>query len=275
MPRRSCARARRASAPSSTMRRTRSSCRTSNCNVVDVNRQACESLGYSREELIGMHPRDFDAALDEASIARLAERVGAGETVTFETLHRRKDGTVFPVEIRTGTFQQARAALLPGARARHQRAQARGGDAAGKGQCAADGADGACPRVAADDAGRADHLDRPRGQPAAGRDGRERRRLRALARSRAARDGGSARGARQHRRRRQAGARGHRANPRAHEAPGAAHGAARHQSQDSAKSSRSRSTSCAATTSCCGPSSPRRCRAWRAIACSCSRCCST
>jgi PAS domain S-box-containing protein len=68
--------------------------------VLDVNRQACESLGYSRDELISMHPRDFDVGLDEASLARLAERVGAGETVTFESLHRRKDGTVFPVEIR-------------------------------------------------------------------------------------------------------------------------------------------------------------------------------
>src|SRR5271165_4074821 len=28
--------------------------------VVDVNRKACDSLGYSREELVGMHPRDFD-----------------------------------------------------------------------------------------------------------------------------------------------------------------------------------------------------------------------
>ena len=74
--------------------------------VVDVNRQACESLGYSREDLIGMHPRDFDVGLDEASVARLAERVGAGETVTFESLHRRKDGTVFPVEIRARRFPQ-------------------------------------------------------------------------------------------------------------------------------------------------------------------------
>jgi PAS domain S-box-containing protein len=73
--------------------------------LVDVNRQACESLGYSREEMIGMHPRDFDAGLDEASIARIGERVKTGETVTFETVHRRKDGTVFPVEVRARQFQ--------------------------------------------------------------------------------------------------------------------------------------------------------------------------
>ena len=75
-------------------------------NVVDVNRQACETLGWSREELIGMHPREFDVGLDEASIARLAQRAGAGEIINFETRHRRKDGTTFPVEIRTGTFRQ-------------------------------------------------------------------------------------------------------------------------------------------------------------------------
>ncbi len=74
--------------------------------VIDVNRQACASLGYSRDELIGMHPRDFDVGLDEATIGQLADRVAAGENVTFESLHRRKDGTVFPVEVRTGRFQR-------------------------------------------------------------------------------------------------------------------------------------------------------------------------
>ena len=75
-------------------------------NIVDVNRQGCETLGYSRDELIGMHPRDFDVGLDEATIARLAGLVRAGETVTFESLHRRKDRSVFPVEIRGRQFQQ-------------------------------------------------------------------------------------------------------------------------------------------------------------------------
>jgi PAS domain S-box-containing protein len=48
--------------------------------IVDVNKQACESLGYSREEMIGMRPRDFDAALDQSLIARIGERVNTGET---------------------------------------------------------------------------------------------------------------------------------------------------------------------------------------------------
>ncbi len=74
-------------------------------SVIDVNRQACDSLGYSREELVGMQPRDFDVGLDEASMTRLNQRVVAGETLTFETLHRRKDGTSFPVEIRAGQFE--------------------------------------------------------------------------------------------------------------------------------------------------------------------------
>lgn len=73
--------------------------------ILEVNRHACESLGYGREEMIGMHPRDFDAGLDAASVIRIGERVTAGETVTFETLHRRKDGSVFPVEVRARQFQ--------------------------------------------------------------------------------------------------------------------------------------------------------------------------
>jgi PAS domain S-box-containing protein len=75
--------------------------------VVDVNRQACESLGYTREELIGMMPGDFDPALglEEASIQPIMkERLNAGEVFSFETSHRRKDGTFFPVEVRVRPF---------------------------------------------------------------------------------------------------------------------------------------------------------------------------
>jgi two-component system, cell cycle sensor histidine kinase and response regulator CckA len=74
--------------------------------VIDFNRRACESLGYGPDELRGMHPRDFDVSLDPAAMQGLKERVRAGETITFETRHRRKDGSVFPVEIRCAQFEQ-------------------------------------------------------------------------------------------------------------------------------------------------------------------------
>jgi PAS domain S-box-containing protein len=77
-----------------------------NSMVLDVNRQACENLGYSREELIGQHRSLFDPGLDQVSIARLAQHRFTGETVTFESHHRRKDGTSFPVEVRVRAFEQ-------------------------------------------------------------------------------------------------------------------------------------------------------------------------
>jgi PAS domain S-box-containing protein len=78
----------------------------SSLTVVDVNRQACDSLGLDRDQLIGMHPRQFDVGLDDAAMRRLMERGLAGEIITFETVHRRKDGGTFPVEIRAGVFRQ-------------------------------------------------------------------------------------------------------------------------------------------------------------------------
>src|SRR5215471_7458218 len=74
--------------------------------VVDVNRQACKSLGFSREELIGKHRSDFDVGLDDASIQHLRRRIVAGQAITFESRHRRKDGSSFPVEVRVGQFEQ-------------------------------------------------------------------------------------------------------------------------------------------------------------------------
>ncbi|MBV8664120.1 MAG: PAS domain S-box protein, partial [Hyphomicrobiales bacterium] len=74
--------------------------------TLDVNRRACVLLGYTRNELIGMNARDFGAGLDAAPIERLRRRVSAGETMTFETRFRRKDGTLFPVELQIARFEQ-------------------------------------------------------------------------------------------------------------------------------------------------------------------------
>jgi PAS domain S-box-containing protein len=73
--------------------------------IDDVNRCACESLGYTREELIGMTPLAFDVDLDRATLESIAERAAAGETVLFDRhRHRRKDGSLFPVEVQTSLF---------------------------------------------------------------------------------------------------------------------------------------------------------------------------
>ena len=72
--------------------------------VVELNRQACESLGYTREELIGVTPTSFDPGVDAAFIQWINARLDAGEISAFETSHRRKDGTMFPVEVRVRPF---------------------------------------------------------------------------------------------------------------------------------------------------------------------------
>jgi two-component system, cell cycle sensor histidine kinase and response regulator CckA len=68
--------------------------------ILDVNQHACESLGYSREELIGHFPLEFDVGLPPEEVIRIGMRLNAGEVFDFETRHRRKGGSEFAVELR-------------------------------------------------------------------------------------------------------------------------------------------------------------------------------
>ena len=72
--------------------------------VVDVNRQACLSLGYTRDELVGTTPLDFDPDVTPAMLEEFGRRLETGEVLVFESRHRRKDGSVFPVEVRGRPF---------------------------------------------------------------------------------------------------------------------------------------------------------------------------
>lgn len=72
--------------------------------VIDVNPQACENLGYSRDELVGMTPMEFDPNASSNLLESINEQLNRGEIVTFESRHRRKDGSEFPVEVRVRPF---------------------------------------------------------------------------------------------------------------------------------------------------------------------------
>ena len=65
-----------------------------------VNDAACRALGYSREELLKMSVPDIDPTFPLEVFARSWREVREHGSTRFETLHRAKDGRVYPVEIR-------------------------------------------------------------------------------------------------------------------------------------------------------------------------------
>jgi len=69
---------------------------------VDVNRMACKSLNYTKKELLKLSNREIDAD-PRGYEAFIMARDGLVEKLMFEVSQRKKDGTIFPVEI-TGSF---------------------------------------------------------------------------------------------------------------------------------------------------------------------------
>lgn len=66
----------------------------------DVNQRACASLGYTREELLQMTIWDIECDFDTQSARQIWAGVQPGAAFTLYGHHRRKDGSVFPVEVR-------------------------------------------------------------------------------------------------------------------------------------------------------------------------------
>jgi PAS domain S-box-containing protein len=93
--------------------------------LLDVNPQACRSLGYSREELLELHLPDFDPAVRLEELRQEWARIGSGPHPAVQSQHRRKDGTRFPVEVHSGGFEvRGRRLHLALARDITERAQA-------------------------------------------------------------------------------------------------------------------------------------------------------
>ncbi len=69
-----------------------------------VNSQAVDSLGYSESELLGMNLNQIDADFTPGELHDICVGVTNGNKRLFESHHRRKDGTTFPVEISVAKF---------------------------------------------------------------------------------------------------------------------------------------------------------------------------
>jgi len=67
---------------------------------VEVNYQACNSLGYSSEELLRMCIADVVPGFDIASRRPIWEKLDLNQPYCIVATHNRKDGSVFPIEVR-------------------------------------------------------------------------------------------------------------------------------------------------------------------------------
>ncbi|MBI4825380.1 MAG: PAS domain S-box protein [Nitrospirae bacterium] len=85
-------------------------------NFLDVNRKACEDLGYSREEFLSLKVFDIDPVVkpsDFTTIMDSLRRTGSG---IWDSVHLRKDGSTFPVEVSLKFVQLDRSYLVAVAR---------------------------------------------------------------------------------------------------------------------------------------------------------------
>jgi len=73
--------------------------------LLNVNQAACESVGYTRDELLAKEVKDLNENWNAERIGGLLQQLITGATVTFEAFHRRKDGSVFPIEIHAALLE--------------------------------------------------------------------------------------------------------------------------------------------------------------------------
>jgi len=71
----------------------------SNSYYLDVNGSICRMLGYSREELIGMHASDIVAKSETQHIGQALAVINANSVYHREWQFRRKDGSLFHAEV--------------------------------------------------------------------------------------------------------------------------------------------------------------------------------
>ncbi len=71
----------------------------------DVNDIACSKLGYTREELLAVRPKDLNPVEDHRAAESAWERLGREGAALFETHQVTKNGEVIPVEVSCRLFE--------------------------------------------------------------------------------------------------------------------------------------------------------------------------
>lgn len=71
----------------------------SNGYLLEVNETYCQMSGYTKQELLGKHISDFEAVEAFDDTALNIEKILLNGDDRFETQHRRKDGSIFDIEI--------------------------------------------------------------------------------------------------------------------------------------------------------------------------------
>jgi len=71
-----------------------------------VNDKAVRMLGYSKEDLLEMSPRDIvPEDIARKVMPDVIKKLQENGHATFESAHRRKDGSTYPIEVSTHTFR--------------------------------------------------------------------------------------------------------------------------------------------------------------------------
>ncbi|MBU4012652.1 MAG: PAS domain S-box protein, partial [Proteobacteria bacterium] len=66
---------------------------------LDANEKACAELGYTRDEFLSLKIHDIDPIVDKSAFPKVMAELRKSGSMMLESLHHRKDGTTFPVEL--------------------------------------------------------------------------------------------------------------------------------------------------------------------------------
>ncbi|MCX6072794.1 MAG: PAS domain S-box protein [Campylobacterales bacterium] len=88
----------------------------STMRFLDINETECKTLGYSKEEMLSMSVFDIDPMFDAEAMKETEKKLFQEGKLQLEGMHRRKDGSLFPVEVSVTLIEHDKTYILSIAR---------------------------------------------------------------------------------------------------------------------------------------------------------------